>query len=142
MRSQDDHCQNKEEWANRTSSITNIPGYKDAILCGLCNVNVSILVFFGGGLQIHLLLLLLLLLERRDRRLDRFEGSDTEDAAEEWTAEDDLVDTRDGDSNEDGVTVEGRDEPEDTTTGTRDAFDAKEEGKDASLESESVRGNS
>ena len=51
VRSQDDHCQNKEEWANRTSSITNIPGYKDAILCGLCNVNVSILVFlfFWGG---------------------------------------------------------------------------------------------
>ena len=49
VRSQDDHCQNKEEWANRTSSITHIPGYKDAILCGLCNVNVSILVFFGGG---------------------------------------------------------------------------------------------
>ena len=48
VRSQDDHCQNKEEWANRTSSITNIPGYKDAILCGLCNVNVSILVFFLG----------------------------------------------------------------------------------------------
>ena len=95
-----------------------------------------------GGLQIHLLLLLLLLLERRDRRLDRFAGSDTEDAAEEWTAEDDLVDTRDGDSNEDGVTVEGREEPEDTTTGTRDAFDAKEESEDASLESESVRGNS
>ena len=98
--------------------------------------------FWGGGFQIHLLLLLLLLLERRDRRLDRFEGSDTEDAAEEWTVEDDLVDTRDGDSNEDGVTVEGREEPEDTATGTRDAFVAKEEGKDASLESESVRGNS
>ena len=49
VRSQDNHCQNKEKWANRTSSITHIPGYKDAILCGLCNVNVSILVFFFVG---------------------------------------------------------------------------------------------